>query len=144
MQVLGTIALASLTVSVAFGLGNHIFLLKQQQIVKALEWGWIGQSLMIQATGCGKYAVIAFILRIQDRTESKKRTYMTYFLYFVGISNFFINIAAMILIMTACLPTAKFWNSALLGSCNEIGRTKYFGYFQGCMRHTSLEIRLPR
>ena len=93
MQILGIIALASLTVSVAFGLGNHIFLLKPQQVVKAIEWSWIGQSLVIESIGCGKYAIIAFILRIQDRTESKKRTFVTYFLYFIGISNFVIRMA---------------------------------------------------
>lgn len=140
MQILGTIAQASLTVSVASGIGNHIFLLKQQQVVKSLEWAWIGQCLMIQSIGCGKYAVIAFILRIQDRTESKKRTYVTYFLYFIGFSNFVINIAEMIMIMTSCSPTAKFWNSGLPGSCNNISRTNHVGYFQGCMRHASCKI----
>ena len=139
MQILGMIALASLTVSVAFGLGNHIYLLKQQQVVKSIEWSWIGQSLMIQSIGCGKYAVIAFILRIQDRTESRKRTYVTYFLYFIGFSNFVINIAEVVMIMTSCSPTAKFWNSALPGSCNDIGRTDHVGYFQGCMSHTCFE-----
>ena len=140
MQVLGTTALAFLTVSVAFGLGNHIFLLKQQQRVKAIEWSWIGQSVMIQSIGCGKYAVIAFILRIQDRTESKKRTYVAYFLYFIGVSNLVLNTAEVIMIMTSCSPTAKFWNSVLEGSCNNIGRTDHVGYFQGCMRHTSFEM----
>ena len=127
--------MASLTVSIASGLGNHIILLQSQQVVKAIEWSWIGQSLMIQSIGCGKYAVIAFILRIQDRTESKKRTYVTYFLYFVGFSNFVINIAEMTMIMTSCSPTAKFWNKALPGTCKEVGRTDHVGYFQGCMSH---------
>ena len=140
VQILGTIALAVLTVSVASGLGNHIFLLQQQQIVKAIEWSWIGQCLMIQSIGCGKYAVIAFILRIQDRTESKKRTYVTYFLYFVGVSNFAINIAEMAMIMTTCSPTAKFWNSALPGTCNGVGRADHVGYFQGCMSRTPFKI----
>ena len=140
MQILGMVALASLTVSVAFGLGNHISLLKQQQVIKAIEWSWIGQSVIIESIGCGKYAIIAFILRIQDRTESKKRTYVTYFLYFIGISNFVINTTEVAMIMTSCSPTAKFWNQALPGSCNNISRTDHVGLFQGCMSHTPFEI----
>ena len=140
VQILGTIALAMLTASVAFGLGNHIFLLKPQQVVKSIEWSWIGQSLVIESIGCGKFAIIAFILRIQDRTESKKRTYVTHFLYFIGFSNLVINTTEVIMIMTSCSPTAKFWNSALPGSCNNIGRTDRVGYFQGCMSHTLFEI----
>ena len=136
VQILGMIAMAMLTVSVASGLGNHIYLLKPQQIVKSIEWSWIGQSLLIQSIGCGKYAIIAFILRIQDRTESKKRIYVTYFLYFIGFSNFAINITEVAMIMTSCSPTAKFWNSELPGSCNNIGRTNHVGYFQGCEPHT--------
>lgn len=130
------IAQASLTVSVTSGLGNHIVLLKPPQIVKAIEWSWIGQCLLIQSIGFGKYAVIAFILRIQDRVQSRKTTVVTYFLYFIGVSNFVINITEMSLILTSCSPTAKFWNSALPGSCTHIGRTDHGGYFQGCMKRT--------
>ena len=133
------IALASLTVAVASGLGNHIYLLQPQQVINAIEWSWIGQSLVIQTIGCGKYAVIAFILRIQDRTQSRKTTFVTHLLYFIGYSNFVINITEMAMILTSCSPTAKFWNSALPGSCNHIGRTTNVGYFQGCMKHTYLQ-----
>ena len=140
VQILGMVALAMLTVSVASGLGNHIYLLNPQQKAKAIEWSWIGQSLLIQSIGCGKYAIIAFILRIQDRTESKKRTYVTYFLYFIGFSNFAINITEVAMIMTSCSPTAKFWKTELPGSCDNISRTDHVGYFQGCMIHTPFMI----
>ena len=130
------IAQVPLTVSVTSGLGNHIFLLKPPQIVKSIEWAWIGQCLIIQSIGFGKNAVIAFILRIQDRVQNRKTTFLTYFLYFIGVSNFFINTTEMAMILTSCSPTAKFWNTVLPGSCNHIGRTNHVGYFQGCMNHT--------
>lgn len=122
-----------LTVSVASGLGNHIFLLEQSQVVKAIKWAWISQSLLIQSIGFGKYAIIAFILRIQDRAQTRKATFITYFLYFVGVSNFFINITENIMIVTSCSPAAKFWNSALPGTCDHVIRTDHVGYFQGSM-----------
>lgn len=140
IQILGMVAQAFITVSIALGLGNHIYLLEHQQVVNSQEWSWIGQSLMIQSIGCGKYAVIAFILRIQDRTKSKKRLYVTHFLYFIGFSNLVISIAEVIMIMTSCSPTAKFWNSALPGNCKNIDRTDHVGYFQGCMTQKISEI----
>ena len=125
---------AILTVSVTSGLGNHIFLLQHPEIVKSQMWSWIGQCILIQTVGTGKYAVIAFLLRIQDRAQSRKMIFLTYFLYFIGVSNFIINIAEMGLILTSCSPTAKFWNQTLPGSCNYVDRTDHVGYFQGCMK----------
>lgn len=127
------ITMALLTVSVSSGLGNHISLLEPSQIVTAMEWAWIAQCLLIQSIGFGKYAVIAFILRIQDRAQTRKNTVITYLLYFIGVSNFFINITMMTIILTSCSPGAKFWNSALPGTCNHVIRTDHMGYFQGCM-----------
>lgn len=121
-----------------------MFLLKPSQIVKSLEWIWIGQCLLIQSIGFGKYAVIAFILRFQDRAQSRKKTVSTYSLYFIGVSNFFINITEMVMILTSCVPTAKFWNSALPGTCNHIARTNHVGYFQGCMNMMIPSANLSR
>jgi len=78
MQVTGLTSQAIITVSVTSGLGNHMSLLDSLQIVKALKYSWIGHMLGIPFNGFGKNAVIAFLLRIQDRAQSKKMTCMTY------------------------------------------------------------------
>lgn len=135
------ITTAMLTVSVASGLGNHMFLLEPSQIVNSIEWAWIAQCLLIQSIGFGKYAVIAFILRIQDRAQTRKTAFITYFLYFIGVSNFFINITIMIMVLTSCSPAAKFWNSALPGTCDHIIRTDHVGYFQGSMERDVFNSR---
>ena len=124
---------AVMTVAVAMGLGNHMLILDPLQRAKALQWAWIAQCLLIQSIGFGKYAVIAFILRIQNRAQSKKTTLVTYSLYFIGVSNLAINIAMIGIIFTSCSPAAKRWNSALRGSCDHIYRTNHMGYAQGCM-----------
>ena len=129
---------AFLTVAVSSGLGNHESLLTPPQISMALEWAWIAQCLLIQSIGFGKYAVIAFILRIQDRSHTRKATFIAYFLYFIGVSNFFINITEMTMVLTSCSPPSKFWNSAVRGTCNHIVRTDHVGYFQGCMKIFSI------
>ena len=105
---------------------------------------FIAQCLIIQSIGFGKYAVIAFILRIQDRTQSRKTTYITYSLHFIAVSNLVLNIAEVVLVLTSCSPIAKFWNPALPGSCNHIDRTKQVGYFQPCRKYQLPWPRLSR
>ncbi|KAK0513979.1 hypothetical protein JMJ35_003701 [Cladonia borealis] len=129
--VFGIIDTAMITVAVSSGLGNHMSLLHHSQIVNSQMWSWIAQSILIQAVGFGKYAVIAFLLRIQGRAQGKKMTSLTYLLYFIGISNFAINIIIVAMIFTSCSPTAKFWNQSLSGTCNNVTRADQMGYFQG-------------
>ena len=126
---------AMITVSVLSGLGNYMDLSEQPEIVKALEWTWIGQRLLIQSIGFGKYAIIAFLLRVQDRVQSKKTKVLNYVLYFVGVSNFVLNIVSMTMILTSCSPTAKYWNKRLPGSCDHLERHRNTGYTQSCMNH---------
>jgi len=140
MQVTGLTSQAIITVSVTSGLGNNMSLLEPLQIVKALKYSWIGQMLGIQFNGFGKKAVIAFLLRIQDRAQSKKMTCLTYCLYFIGVSNFAINTTEVCMILTSCSPTGKFWNPMIPGRCDHVTRTNHVGYFQGCMRHILLKL----
>ena len=120
-----------LTVSCVYGLGNHIELISPPHLIEALEWSWWGQIIVIQAIGFGKIAVIAFLLRIQDRTQSRKTTILVWFLYFIGISNIIININQMILILLQCSPVQKLWNPQMPGTCDHIHRTNNVAYFQG-------------
>ena len=102
-----------LTVSVLSGLGNHLRLLDGPQLVKSLMWSWIAQIIAIQAIGFGKIAVIAFLLRIQERAQTKQ----AWLLYFIGFSNVIINIDQMVLILLQCSPSRKLWNRELPGTC---------------------------
>lgn len=120
-----------ITVSVLSGLGNHFGLLWGPQVVKALQYSWMGQIVAVQAIGFGKIAVIAFLLRIQERNTALKKA--AWFLYFIGISNVIVNIDQMILILLQCSPSQKLWNPALPGTCDHIQRTNHVGYFQGSM-----------
>ena len=126
---------AMITVSVLLRLGNYMDLLEQPEIVQALEWTWIGQCLLIESIGFGKYTIITFLSRIQDRVQSKKIKVLNYVLYFVGVSNFVLNIVSMTMILTSCSPTAKYWNKRLLGSCDHLERHRNTGYIQSCMSH---------
>ncbi|KAL9585096.1 MAG: hypothetical protein Q9212_001722 [Teloschistes hypoglaucus] len=123
------VAQIMITVSTLSGLGNHIGLLWVPQLVKALRWSWIGQIIAVQAIGFGKIAVIAFLLRIQERNSKLKK--LAWFLYFIAVSNVIINIDQMILILLQCSPSRKLWNPSVPGTCYHIRRTNNVGYFQG-------------
>jgi len=120
-----------ITVSVSSGLGNHIHLLTGPQISKAVFWSWLAQSFAIFAIGFGKIAVIAFILRIQDRANNRTAAFLTYFLYLIAVSNVIMNIVQVALIWTQCAPAAKLWNRLLPGTCGGVLRTTHVGFFQG-------------
>ena len=132
---------AIITVAVNSGLGNHMSLLHDSQIVNSQMWSWIAQSILIQTVGFGKYAVIAFLLRIQGRAQGKKMIFLTYLLYFIGISNFAINVITMAMIFTSCSPTAKFWNQSLPGTCNNVARLLDTGYLAGSTRDNVSPLR---
>ncbi|KAG8532526.1 uncharacterized protein KY384_002403 [Bacidia gigantensis] len=129
--VCAMIAQAMITISCLSGLGNHTWLLWGPQLAKANLYAWIGQIICIHSIGFGKIAVIAFLLRIQSGTNSKSKTYLRYFLYFVAISNIILNINQTVLILLSCNPTAKLWDHSLPGSCGGEERHTHGGYFQG-------------
>jgi len=135
---------ALLTVSCVWGMGNHISLLTNIQVINSLKYSWFGQLILIQVIGFGKIAVIAFLLRIQDRANSRKNTVLIWLLYFVGFSNIVININQLIQILIACSPAQRLWNQGLPGDCNNIVRTNHIGYFQGGLKgHLCYHISHP-
>lgn len=122
---------AMLTVSCAWGMGNHIELLTPPQILMSLKWSWFGQFILIQSIGFGKLAVIAFLLRIQHRAHSWKDTVLVSLLYFIGFSNVIININQLIQLLISCHPAERLWDQSLPGDCSNLVRTNRIGYFQG-------------
>lgn len=84
---------------------------------------------MLNGIGFGKLAVIAFLLRIQERRHPKKR----WLLYFVGFSGCVANFISTVLLLLQCSPLERQWNDMVPGSCPYILRTTQIGYFAGSM-----------
>ena len=120
-----------MTVSVHSGLGRHLETLVPLQITTSLECIWISFCILIHGVCLGRWTVIAFLLRIQDRVQSRKMTYLSYSLLIFGASNFIINMIEMCFILTACSPRAKLWDPSLDGNCNGAPLVTNFGYFHG-------------
>lgn len=126
-QVTGIIGESFDTIAATSGLGNHFSLLSHQDQVAALKWSYVVHIPVINAIGFGKLAVVAFLLRIQDRGHPKEK----WFLYFMGTSGCAVNMIITVLLLLQCEPLERQWNDWVPGSCPHILRTTNAGYFAG-------------
>ncbi|KAF7718264.1 Uncharacterized protein PECH_002079 [Penicillium ucsense] len=120
-------AQCTMTVSVHYGLGNHQNLLSYDNIVKTNLWSWIAQVLAIIDLVIARIAVIAFLMTIQNRTQSKSK----YLLYGVGSAQAIINLIEIGLIFKQCTPTRKLWDIDVPGKCDMIEICSNVGFVQG-------------
>ncbi|KAK4561384.1 hypothetical protein LTR86_004701 [Recurvomyces mirabilis] len=116
------------TAAAIYGIGNHIELLTKTDIVQALKWDWLGRMIGVWASFFGKNVVIALMLRIQGRTNTKKAL----FLHFIWVSNLLLTIALVTVLCLRCKPTSLWWDKAQPGSCDRISSdiTEVLGLFQ--------------
>lgn len=125
--VVSMVGQCMLSVSVAYGSGNHITDLTMNDIIVSTKWSWFGQICIIFSIGFGKIAVIALLLRVQGPTHVKK----SWILHAVWITNTILNISQTTLILLGCKPVEKVWNNFLPGNCSFRTTTSKVGYFQG-------------
>lgn len=116
-----------MTVSVAYGLGNHQVLLSDYNIVQTNLWSWIAQILAILTLVIARVAVIAFLLALSDRTHRNTR----WVLYLVGALQGIINIVEVVLILQQCQPIQKLWDPKVEGTCDLIEICSKVGFLQG-------------
>lgn len=116
-----------MTVSVAYGLGNHQNVLSPSNIIKTNLWSWIAQIVAILTLVVARFAVISFLLALSDRTHRRSRL----ILYFVGALQATINVIEVVLILQQCSPIQKLWDISVPGTCNLIGICSKVGFLQG-------------
>ena len=116
-----------MTVSVAYGLGNHESVLLPSNIVKTNLWSWIAQILAILTLVVARFAVISFLLALSDRTHRQSR----WVLYLVGGLQGIINIVEVVLILQQCQPIQKLWDPTITGTCDLIEICSKVGFLQG-------------
>lgn len=135
-QVLALLATIFLTISVLFGLGEHLadLLEKDSELINKNQfYQWIFTTFAIAAIALGKIAIIAFILQIEGSTTLGRRKWV---LYFFAASNIVVNIIILPIIWVQCTPTAKMWDESLPGNCEGRLRNQLYGYFQGSKSRT--------
>lgn len=132
-----TIALLScifLTLSIAYGLGQHIGALSTQQILLTIKWSWANQILAIFAIAFGKLAIVAFLQQIHGPEDK----YKVIFLWTIALSNLVINTITVGMILGQCTPVQKLWDESLPGTCDGRLRNQNCAYFQGSMSSYSI------
>jgi hypothetical protein len=120
-----------MTLGVEYGLGDHMSDLQMfapEFIPVALFYRWIFSTVAILALGLGKLAIIGYLIFIQGKTLDAK-PYHKWFMYFLAASNLLLCTGMIPMLWTQCTPTAKLWDSKIVGQC--LGRWRYeiCGYF---------------
>jgi hypothetical protein len=134
-QILALIATVFLSISVRFGLGDHLTALlanAPENIAKNQLHQWIFTTFAIVAISTGKLTIIAFILQIEGSTLHGLRKLI---LWVFAASNIIVNVIILPIIWTQCAPTAKMWNNSLPGNCAGRLRNQLYGYFQGSKKY---------
>ncbi|KAG6993885.1 hypothetical protein G7Y79_00050g086220 [Physcia stellaris] len=126
-MIVALTAQSLMTVSAAYGLGNHQSALSNSDIVKTNLWSWIAQIVAILCLVVGRIAVISFLLALQERTHRNGRR----LLYVVGTLQGLINVVEVVLILKQCEPIQKLWDPSVPGTCNMIKICSQVGYLQG-------------
>jgi hypothetical protein len=122
-----------LTVACRLGYGPPFATLDQARKVEVLHWSMGGQGFAIFAPTWGRTSFCISLLRITGLTDRYKRT----LLYFVIISQWMVNTAAVIVVYAQCgRHMEALWDQSLIFSgqvkCWDLSIQSYVGYFQGC------------
>ncbi len=125
------LATVFLTVSVEFGLGDHIEDLlnhSPQSIIVNQLYEWLFNTCIIIGIALGKLAIIAFILQIEGASSKSGRNRV---LYIFAALNIVVNIIIIPIVWVYCTPSANLWDDSLSGNCGGRMRNQLYGYLQG-------------
>ncbi|PNS13883.1 hypothetical protein CAC42_1374 [Sphaceloma murrayae] len=120
---------ACFTVSLNYGLGNHVKNLRYSEIFNALHWVWISLFVGIVGGVFSKFAIIALLLEVQSPNAKKRRM----MLWMIGAILALTGLTQILLSWLKCEPVAKLWNPTLAGTCPGALRAANFSYFQGAV-----------
>ncbi|KAL8960233.1 MAG: hypothetical protein Q9183_005503, partial [Haloplaca sp. 2 TL-2023] len=108
-----------------YGIGRHVYYLRQENAVKATRLDWLAQAFVITALTIGKISVAFFILRLSNTR------WHTWFLHTVNVTLIIINIPLIVLTYAQCKPAALLWDPSLTGYCWDPIHQGTFAIFQG-------------
>ena len=134
-QIVSCISQAFLTYSTQwssnFGNYNSFQVMKPLEFLfnfeNGLKWGWLAIITALVAITTGKLSIICFLDQVRGNAKANR----PWFLWFIGLSNIIIDIAAVTLLLTQCQPVSKLWNISGPGICTKRKITKDIAYLQG-------------
>ena len=116
------------TLSVYYGMGQHLESLAPVQIMYSLKWSWMAQIFQLFANTTGKIAVITYLTKFSGSSYAKAKLAFLWTLGLLQIASVIVLIA---FILAQCSPLQKLWNEAIPGTCNSRIRNQNFAFFQG-------------
>ncbi|KAL8673341.1 MAG: hypothetical protein Q9168_002220 [Polycauliona sp. 1 TL-2023] len=112
-------------VGMTYGIGRHVYYLKQDDAVLATKLDWLCQAFVITAVTIGKVSVAFFILRLSNTK------WHFYFLHTINATLALINIPLIIWTYAQCRPSALLWDPNSPGTCQDPKKQGSFAIFQG-------------
>ncbi len=124
------------TLSVYYGMGQHLQSLAPVQIMYSLKWSWMAQIFQLLANTTGKIAVISYLNHISGPSYAKARAFL-WTLCWLQVASIIVLIA---FILAQCSPLQKLWNEAIPGTCNGRIRNRNFAFGQGS-KYWNIRVR---
>lgn len=115
------------SVSVHWGLGQHIQYLTPKQATNAIKWIYITEFFAIMTPNFGR---ISFALLLLDLIPPQP--WRRNLLWTLIILQFVVDVATVIVTYAQCTPVRGFWDHSLRAKCWASYIQANTGYFQGC------------
>lgn len=125
------------TLSVYYGMGQHLQSLAPVQIMYSLKWSWMAQIFQLLANTTGKIAVISYLNHISGPSYAKAQSVFLWTLCWLQVASIIVLIA---FILAQCSPLQKLWNEAIPGTCNGRIRNRNFAFGQGS-KYWNIRVR---
>ncbi|KAL4783734.1 hypothetical protein BJX76DRAFT_329202 [Aspergillus varians] len=107
-------------------MGRHVKSLSDEQLVLTLKYSWVFQLLSIVTSMLGKLAILAFLVQIRGRHDTKP-----WFLMILGFFIAAVNITVLGTILGQCTPMQKLWDDSIQGTCDPGRRmNQNYSFFQ--------------
>lgn len=130
LQIFDLISVATATISVAYGFGQHTASLETQDVEKALLWTMISFIFGIISFALPKLAVAALLHRIMNPT-SIQRIIMWGLVILVAV----VAIVNILIYVTMCNPPQALWKGSMVlsgeATCRDISILIDYATFNG-------------
>ncbi|KAI0839113.1 hypothetical protein F5Y06DRAFT_303274 [Hypoxylon sp. FL0890] len=117
-----------LTISSAWGLGQHVDVLEPQpdRVMYTIKWVYLCEFFCILSSGFGRISYAFLLLGLAPPTKVQQR-----FLWAIIYIQFMVDVGVIIISFVQCRPIQGYWDNRVKADCWPPYVQQYAGYFQG-------------
>ncbi|KAI1396280.1 hypothetical protein F4819DRAFT_500361 [Hypoxylon fuscum] len=117
-----------LTISSAWGLGQHMEILQSQpnHIMYTIKWVYLCEFFSILSPGFGRISFAFLLLGLMPPSKTQRRV-----LWAIICVQFIVDVGTIIVSFSQCRPMYGFWDDSIGADCWPPYIQEYTGYFQG-------------